>query len=430
MPNLEALGRTFRLSLSLLAFALGLVRTLHAQDVEDLKKGVVKITAQVEGKTQVGTGFVVRLEKGTAYIVTAAHVIEGDPKPQVAFHPRANEFLPAQVLGVEGGDPRGVALLAVKGNIPAETRAFSISTKAAVGGGESVTVIGFPAQTGTPWMVTVGTIGGRKGSDLTFSGVVGEGNSGSPLLLNGKVIGVITQMGSKVSYANPIAGVRFAVEGWGVKLIESDEALLPKEITGKDGVTMALVPRGDFLMGGKKQQVYLDAFYIDKTVADKRDWHESEKYCRDHGKRLPSEAEWEKAARRQFIASGKTMEWTADWFQGDYPDIRPLRNPKGPSEGEHNDSQIAQFDDRARNRAQEHADFVCAGYAAGHPEGQQVPKCTERDKRNRYQAELNYLRRNRPTADMAKVVRKDLDLREGYFSRQINLQFHCASDAK
>ena len=428
MPNGKA--PTFPSSARLLAFALGLAGALHGQSVEDLKKGIVKITAQVEGKTQVGTGFVVRLEKGTAYVVTAAHVIEGDAKPQVAFHPRANEFVQATILGIEGGDPRGVALLAVKGNIPAETRAFSISTKAAVRGGESITVIGFPAQTGTPWMVTTGTIGGRKGSDLTFSGVVGEGDSGGPLLLNGKVVGVITQMGSKVSYANPIASVRFAVEGWGIQLIESNEALIPKEITGKDGVTMVLVPSGDFLMGKDKQQVYLDAFYIDKTLADNRDWHEAEKYCRDRDKRLPSEAEWEKAARRNFADTGRVMEWTADWFQRDYPDIRPLRNPEGPSEGERNDAQIAKFDDWAQNQAQRHADFVCAGYAAGHPEGEQVPKCRESDKRNRYQAMLNDLRINRPAADMEKVVRKDINIREGYFSRSTKLQFHCARDAK
>ena len=59
--------------------------SLGAENIKDLKKGVVKITAQVEGKTKVGTGFIVRVEKNAAYIVTAAHVIEGDPQPQVTF---------------------------------------------------------------------------------------------------------------------------------------------------------------------------------------------------------------------------------------------------------------------------------------------------------------------------------------------------------
>jgi formylglycine-generating enzyme required for sulfatase activity len=405
----------------LLAFFLGLPFMLWSQDVEDLKKGIVKISATVEGKTKVGTGFIVRLEKGTAYIVTAAHVIEGDPKPQVAFHPRANEFLSSQTLGIEGGDPRGVAVLVVKGNVPLEARAFSISTKAAVRGGESVTVIGFPGQTGTPWMVTTGTVGGRTGSDLTFSGVVGEGNSGGPLLLGGKVIGVITQMGSKVSYAIPISSARFAIEGWGVRLTESDEALLPKEITGKDGITMVLVPAGEFLMGAEKQHVYLDAFYVDKELTKERGWHKAEEYCRSNGKRLPFEAEWEKAARRQLIASGKVYEWTADWYQRDYPGIRELRNPHGPPSGESNDEALIRYDDKARSDAEKWADYVCSHASSG---------CSAFQRSVTLKNALDAKRAARPPRDMMKVVRKELNSRSGVFSRYEGLDFRCVRDAK
>ena len=61
---------------------------LWGQAVDDLKNGVVKITAHVEGQQpKVGTGFIVRVDKDAAYIVTAAHVTEGDPKPTVTFSP-------------------------------------------------------------------------------------------------------------------------------------------------------------------------------------------------------------------------------------------------------------------------------------------------------------------------------------------------------
>ena len=61
---------------------------LWGQDIDDMKKGVVKITAHVEGQQpKVGTGFIVRVDKNAAYIVTAAHVTEGDPKPTVTFSP-------------------------------------------------------------------------------------------------------------------------------------------------------------------------------------------------------------------------------------------------------------------------------------------------------------------------------------------------------
>ena len=128
------------------------------QDLEELKQGIVRISARVDGKTKTGTGFVVRLQNDAAYIVTAAHVVEGDPHPKVAFYPRANEFFQSDILGLEGGDPRGVAaLIARTENMPEGVRAFAISTTINVRGGEAVTIIGFPNEPRTPWLVTTGT---------------------------------------------------------------------------------------------------------------------------------------------------------------------------------------------------------------------------------------------------------------------------------
>ena len=56
------------------------------QSIQDLQKGVVKITAHAGGQQpRVGAGFIVRLEPEVAYIVTAAHVVEGDARPRVTF---------------------------------------------------------------------------------------------------------------------------------------------------------------------------------------------------------------------------------------------------------------------------------------------------------------------------------------------------------
>jgi len=193
---------------------------------------------------------------------------------------------------------------------------------------------------------------------------------------------------------------------------------LPAEITGKDGIPMVLVPAGEFIMGSDKgdddeqpiHRVFLDSFYMDKFevtngrfakfveaiqieppwgFADKEtpvvhsdrpvrwvNWMEAMGYCLWAGKRLPSEAEWEKAARGTdgriypwgndqptaahavfglkegadtislignrdkgkspygvHDLAGNLYEWVTDWYDEEFYTKNPTINPRGPVEG-------------------------------------------------------------------------------------------------
>jgi formylglycine-generating enzyme required for sulfatase activity/uncharacterized RDD family membrane protein YckC len=108
---------------------------------------------------------------------------------------------------------------------------------------------------------------------------------------------------------------------------------------GKDGAPMVLVPAGEFLYGDNNRRLSLPAFYMDKYEVTTRlyaafmqatgrekpkywnevrltshgdrpvvgvSWHDAEAYCRHYGKRLPTEQEWEKAARG---TDGRKYPW-------------------------------------------------------------------------------------------------------------------------
>ncbi len=186
--------------------------------IDEAKKGIVKIMATTfEERRKVGAGFIVRIEHGAVYILTAAHVVEGGQDIEVEFFTQRNRPIPAKIIRLEGGDPQGIAALLVDENLPSGILSLKLSNSSSIKAGDEVTTIGLSRVSGVSWAVIRGDIVGRRGKLITISAALDEGFSGGPIIKDGRVIGIITGISDEISYVIPTGIVQYILVGWGIE---------------------------------------------------------------------------------------------------------------------------------------------------------------------------------------------------------------------
>jgi hypothetical protein len=194
---------------------------------------------------------------------------------------------------MQGGNTKGLAVIRVQGSLPEGILSLVLASNFEVKGGESATVIGFRRSPSIQWGVLQGILTGQTGGDLIVSGAVAnEGNSGGPILVNEKVVGVMTEVLDDIGYAVPASITQIILKGWGVgvesaisppdRVVSSDTKKsdgkrvdLTQKITGQDGAPMVLVPAKSaktsspavILPGEAQEELPQDGEDVDHAVA-------------------------------------------------------------------------------------------------------------------------------------------------------------------
>jgi hypothetical protein len=199
-----------------------------AQETTVLKSGVVRI--ENSARQEVGAGFIIKIDGSKVYVVTSAHVVKGGRSHKIYLFSDQYESSTATVLDREEDDTKGFALIRfeIDGQAASKITHLDFSSTSELGNGESVRLIGFPGGTSL-WTVDNSYIKRLDGRNLVLSGTIREGNSGGPVILNGRVIGLVTDIAQSDAYASRAENVVAYINGISKDLVAiSDPPKTPK----------------------------------------------------------------------------------------------------------------------------------------------------------------------------------------------------------
>jgi len=221
--------------------------------ISQLEKAVVKIRVQERGVT--ATGFIINLSDNLVYIVTSAHVIwDGDKlyAAEVVFKTDPGTKVSASIHQLEER-VSGLAVLKVKREqVPANIHSLELAElPSQLEKGDELQIIGFPTGA-APWAVVKGNYVGMENRMLIFTGAVDSGASGSPIIKDNKVFGVVSEAG-KFSNAIPLTTLIEVLSSWGVMPNEADKYNAKADLA---------FGKGEFKQAG---QAWLAALQIDAS---------------------------------------------------------------------------------------------------------------------------------------------------------------------
>jgi S1-C subfamily serine protease len=170
-----------------------------SKEITTAKKVVVEIYNR-SGNSG-GTGFIIEVLNNRLYILTAAHLIEGNSQPKVNIFSQGDHN--AKVLSVD--EQRNLALLVVENeDLSATTTPYYLpENNELTTTGKVIFTIGFPKE-GKLWAYQKLSYAGIKNKHLLFAGdLIEEGNSGGPVMSENKIVGMIAGKSEQVYAISP-----------------------------------------------------------------------------------------------------------------------------------------------------------------------------------------------------------------------------------